>query len=163
MNIASTWRARDQRFDSLFDRAVAHQLDGMTTSELLESDSAFQSLSAADLCELRFRLGEVEIGRDLLEQHVGADLDRAASLLHRAQEGGDLLLHHHLAHEGAGCDPGDVDRQRIAVMRRGTEYIVIPVSIGLRGGKETIEALHPTTGERLTLVIEDVEEIEVVK
>ncbi|HEX6640032.1 MAG TPA: hypothetical protein VF215_02915 [Thermoanaerobaculia bacterium] len=56
-----------------------------------------------------------------------------------------------------------VDRQRIAVMRRGTEYIVIPVSIGLRGGKETIEALHPTTGERLTLVIDDVEEIEVVK
>ena len=56
-----------------------------------------------------------------------------------------------------------VDRQRISVMRRGTEYIVIPVSIGLRGGKETIEALHPTTGERLTLVIEDVEEIEVVK
>ena len=56
-----------------------------------------------------------------------------------------------------------VDRQRIAVMRRGTEYVVIPVSIGLRGGKETIEALHPTTGERLTLVIEDVEEIEVVK
>jgi hypothetical protein len=56
-----------------------------------------------------------------------------------------------------------VDRQRISVMRRGTEYIVIPVSIGLRGGKETIEALHPTTGERLTLVIDDVEEIEVVK
>ncbi len=56
-----------------------------------------------------------------------------------------------------------VDGQRIAVMRRGTEYIVIPTSIGLRQGKETIEALHPTTGERLTLVIEDVEEIEVVK
>jgi hypothetical protein len=56
-----------------------------------------------------------------------------------------------------------VDRQRIAVMRRGTEYIVIPVSIGLRGGKETIEAVHPTTGDRLTLVIDDVEEIEVVK
>ena len=56
-----------------------------------------------------------------------------------------------------------VDRQRIAVMRRGTEYIVIPVSIGLRGGKETIEALHPTTGERLTLVIDDLEDIEVVR
>ena len=56
-----------------------------------------------------------------------------------------------------------VDGQRIAVMRRGTEYIVIPTSIGLRQGKETIEALHPTTGERLTLVIEDVEEIEVVR
>jgi hypothetical protein len=56
-----------------------------------------------------------------------------------------------------------VDRQRIAVMRRGTEFIVIPISIGVRAGKETIEALHPTTGERLTLVIDDLEEIEVVR
>jgi hypothetical protein len=55
-----------------------------------------------------------------------------------------------------------VDGQRIAVMRRGTEYLVIPISIGLRNGKETIEAVHPTTGERLTLVIDDVENIEVV-
>ena len=47
--------------------------------------------------------------------------------------------------------------------RRGTEYIVIPESIGAREGRETIEARHPTTGERLTLVIEEVEEIEVVK
>lgn len=56
-----------------------------------------------------------------------------------------------------------VDGQRIAVRRRGTEFLVIPMSIGVRGGKETIEALHPTTGERLTLVIEEVEEIEVVR
>jgi hypothetical protein len=56
-----------------------------------------------------------------------------------------------------------VDGQRIAVMRRGTEYLVIPISIGIRNGKETIEAVHPTTGERLTLVIDDVEDIEVVR
>jgi hypothetical protein len=56
-----------------------------------------------------------------------------------------------------------VDGQRIAVRRRGTEFLVIPMSIGVRGGKETIEAVHPTTGERLTLVIEEVEEIEVVR
>lgn len=56
-----------------------------------------------------------------------------------------------------------VDGHRIAVRRRGTEFLVIPMSIGVRGGKETIEALHPTTGERLTLVIEEVEEIEVVR
>ena len=53
--------------------------------------------------------------------------------------------------------------QRIAVWRRGTEYIVIPESIGSREGRETIEARHPTTGERLTLVIEEIEDIEVVK
>jgi hypothetical protein len=56
-----------------------------------------------------------------------------------------------------------VDGQRIAVRRRGTEFLVIPMSIGVRNGKETIEAVHPTTGDRLTLVIEEVEEIEVVR
>ena len=56
-----------------------------------------------------------------------------------------------------------VERQRIAVMRRGTEYVVIPTSIGIRSGKETIEAFHPTTGDRLTLVIDELEEIEVVR
>ena len=56
-----------------------------------------------------------------------------------------------------------VDGQRIAVRRRGTEFIVIPEAIGTRLGQETIEARHPTTGEHLTLIIEEVEEIEVVK
>jgi hypothetical protein len=56
-----------------------------------------------------------------------------------------------------------VNGQRIAVWRRGTEYIVIPMSIGASGGLETIEARHPTTGERLTLVIEELETIEVVR
>ena len=56
-----------------------------------------------------------------------------------------------------------VDGQRIAVWRRGTEYIVIPTAIGARGGRETIEARHPTTGESLTLVIEEVEQIEVMR
>jgi hypothetical protein len=56
-----------------------------------------------------------------------------------------------------------VDGQRIAVMRRGTEFLVIPISIGVRNGQETIEALHPTTGERLTLVIDELEDIEVVR
>ena len=56
-----------------------------------------------------------------------------------------------------------VDGQRIAVRRRGTEFLVVPMSIGVRSGKETIEAVHPTTGERLTLVIEEIEDIEVVR
>ena len=56
-----------------------------------------------------------------------------------------------------------VDGQRIAVRRRGTEFLVVPKSIGIHSGKETIEAVHPTTGERLTLVIEEIEDIEVVR
>ena len=56
-----------------------------------------------------------------------------------------------------------IDGQRIAVRRRGTEFIVVPTSIGIRLGRETIEALHPTTGDRLTLALDELEEIEVVK
>lgn len=65
------WQARDRHFDLLFDRAVAHQLDGMTTRQIIALDSAFHMLSEADICELKFRLGEVEISRDVLLQKLG--------------------------------------------------------------------------------------------
>ena len=52
---------------------------------------------------------------------------------------------------------------RIAVWRRGTEYVVIPQRIRLAGGREAIEAMHPTTGHHLTLFLDEVDAIEVVK
>lgn len=55
------------------------------------------------------------------------------------------------------------DGRRIAVYRRGTEYVVIPTRLRLTAGREALEALHPTTGEHLTLYLDDLESIEVVK
>ena len=55
------------------------------------------------------------------------------------------------------------DGRRIAVYRRGTEYIVVPMRLGTTGGREAIEATHPTTGERITLYIDEIESVEVVK
>jgi hypothetical protein len=52
---------------------------------------------------------------------------------------------------------------RIAVMRRGTEFIVVPLRLRLSGGREAIEAVHPTTGHSLTLYIDEVDAIEVVR
>ena len=52
---------------------------------------------------------------------------------------------------------------RIAVMRRGTEFIVVPLRLRLADGREAIEALHPTTGHGLTLYIDEVDAIEVVR
>ena len=52
--------------------------------------------------------------------------------------------------------------RRIAVYRRGTEYVVIPLELRLIGGREAIEARHPTTGERLTLYVDELDAIEVV-
>ena len=53
--------------------------------------------------------------------------------------------------------------RRIAVYRRGTEYIVIPTELHMRGGREALEARHPTTGDSITLYLEEVESIEVIR
>jgi hypothetical protein len=52
--------------------------------------------------------------------------------------------------------------QRIVVQRRGTEYIVIPLSLMTRGGREIIEARNPTTGDTLSLYLDEVDSIETV-
>ena len=52
--------------------------------------------------------------------------------------------------------------QRIVVQRRGTEYIVIPLSLMTRGGREVIEARNPTTGDTLSLYLDEVDSIETV-
>ena len=52
---------------------------------------------------------------------------------------------------------------RIAVLRRGTEYVVVPERLRMIGGREVVEAVHPTTGEHLSLWIDEVDELEVVR
>lgn len=51
---------------------------------------------------------------------------------------------------------------RIVVYRRGTEYIVIPLALTTREGREVLEARNPTTGDSLTLFLDELEQIEVV-
>ena len=55
------------------------------------------------------------------------------------------------------------DGKRIVVRRRGTEYTVIPESLVLRGRREAIEARHPTTGQPLTLWVDEADGFEVVR
>lgn len=52
---------------------------------------------------------------------------------------------------------------RIAVYRRGTEYVVVPMRLRVADGREAVEATHPTTGESMTLWIDEVDSIEVVR
>ena len=56
-----------------------------------------------------------------------------------------------------------MDGSRIAVYRRGTEYVVVPTRLRIDRGREALEAMHPTTGESLTLYIDEVDSIEVVR
>lgn len=55
------------------------------------------------------------------------------------------------------------DGIRITVRRRGTDFVVIPVRLLLRGRREAIEARHPTTGQPLTLWVDEADSIEVVR
>lgn len=52
--------------------------------------------------------------------------------------------------------------QRIVVFRRGTEYIVVPLALEVRGGREVITARNPTTGDAMSLVVEELDSIEMV-
>jgi hypothetical protein len=56
-----------------------------------------------------------------------------------------------------------VDGSRITIMRRGTEYVVIPERLRVEGGKEVIVARHPSTGHRLELVIGEIDSMEGVR
>ena len=53
--------------------------------------------------------------------------------------------------------------QRIAVHRRGTEYVVVPDRLAIRDGREAIEASNPTTGDGLTLYLDELDAIEIVR
>lgn len=52
--------------------------------------------------------------------------------------------------------------QRIAVRRRGTEYVVVPSELHMRSGREAMEARNPSTGDSITLFLDDIDSIEVV-
>ncbi|HEY5546143.1 MAG TPA: hypothetical protein VIK50_08815 [Gemmatimonadaceae bacterium] len=55
-----------------------------------------------------------------------------------------------------------MDGRRIALVRQGREIVVIPLRLFMRGGREVIEARHPTTGDLITRVIEDLDAVEVL-
>ena len=55
-----------------------------------------------------------------------------------------------------------MDKRRIAVIRRGTEYVVVPSRLALERGREAIYARHPS-GSVMTFFLDEVESFEVVK
>ena len=51
---------------------------------------------------------------------------------------------------------------RIIVHRRGTEFVLIPLAIVTRAGREVIESRNPTTGDSLSLYIDELDSIDLV-
>lgn len=55
-----------------------------------------------------------------------------------------------------------LERRRIAVFRRGTEYVVIPRALRFEEGREAIDAVHPTTGEVMTFFVDEMNDFQVI-
>lgn len=54
-------------------------------------------------------------------------------------------------------------RVRLALTRRGTEYLVIPERLRIDKGREVIVARHPSTGHKLELFVDELDSVEVVQ
>ena len=54
------------------------------------------------------------------------------------------------------------DGRRIVVRRRGTDFVVVPEQLLLQGRREAVVTRHPTTGQPLTLFVDEADSIEVV-
>jgi hypothetical protein len=52
--------------------------------------------------------------------------------------------------------------RRISVYRRGTEYVVIPRRLRTEGSREAMDSVHPTTGEEITLFLDEMDRFEIV-
>lgn len=54
-------------------------------------------------------------------------------------------------------------RRRVALFRRGTEYIVTPVRLTSVHRRDAIVGVLPMTGEELTFVLDELEQFQIVE
>ena len=52
--------------------------------------------------------------------------------------------------------------RRVSISRRGTEYVGVPKKLWTEGHREAVSILHPTTGEEITVYLDEIDRIEVV-
>lgn len=52
--------------------------------------------------------------------------------------------------------------RRVSVTRRGTEYVGIPKRLWTEGNREAVAILHPTTGEEITVFLDEIDRLDVV-
>lgn len=65
-------------------------------------------------------------------------------------------------HQYDALERAILDGRRVVVGRRGSEHVVIPQRIVPHGSREALEALHPTTGEKMEFWLDELDRLEVV-
>jgi hypothetical protein len=51
---------------------------------------------------------------------------------------------------------------QIAIVRRGTELVVVPERLRIITGREALDARHPSTGDDLTVFLDELDTLEPV-
>ena len=54
------------------------------------------------------------------------------------------------------------DGRRVALRRRGTEYVIVAERLGVRGTREALIGRLPMTGDVLTFTLDEIERFEIV-
>jgi hypothetical protein len=52
--------------------------------------------------------------------------------------------------------------RRVSIFRRGTEYVGVPKRLHFDGQREAVDVLHPTTGEEVTVFLDEIDRLQVV-
>jgi hypothetical protein len=52
--------------------------------------------------------------------------------------------------------------KRVSIRRRGTEYVGVPKKLWMEGQREAVSILHPTTGEEITVYLDEIDRMDVV-
>jgi hypothetical protein len=54
-------------------------------------------------------------------------------------------------------------RKRVAIRRRGNEYVVIAVEMKMSAGRDALSGFLPMTGEELLFVLDELEHFQVIE
>lgn len=52
---------------------------------------------------------------------------------------------------------------RVAVTRRGVQWVVVAERLAVTGGRETLVARHPSTGDAMTFAVDEIQRLEVIR
>ncbi len=55
-----------------------------------------------------------------------------------------------------------VERSRVRLTRRGTEYVLVPDGLRSEFGSEILSATHPGTGDTIEIRLDDIDEFNVL-
>src|SRR5690606_14949401 len=81
---------------------------------------------------------------------------------HTADEGIPFVSMHFTPRHYTTLERAIDDRLRISLYRRGTEYVLLPQHLALRNGKEYLDTVQPSTGDRMSIPLDDIDAFEII-